>query len=148
MTSFFPDVNVWLALTVERHPHSSVAWDWLNSVDRSARVLFSRYTQLGFLRLLSNPIVTGKDWPSLAEASTVYREYLRDPRIEFHQESRATEAALWEALEAHESQSASKFVGDAYLLAFARAQGAVLVTFDKALYKFALANDYAAIIPR
>jgi len=147
MNSFFPDLNVWLALAVTGHPHSSAAWSWLNSVKESSRLVFSRYTQLGFVRLLSHSAAGGKPL-TLQESVASYRQWLDDPRVEFRSESRSTEAELWEVLGLHKNQPAPQFAGDAYLLAFARAQGSVLVTFDKALHRFALANDYAAIIPR
>ena len=30
MTSFFPDLNVWLVLSVGGHRHNAEAWNWLN----------------------------------------------------------------------------------------------------------------------
>jgi predicted nucleic acid-binding protein len=55
MTSFFPDVNVWLALSVAEHSHSAFALDWLNRLPADTTLLFSRYTQLdqALLRLAS-----------------------------------------------------------------------------------------------
>jgi hypothetical protein len=57
MTSFFPDLNVWLALSDAGNFHHSKAWNWLNSLPHDTRLLFSRYTQLGLLRLLTNQSV-------------------------------------------------------------------------------------------
>jgi hypothetical protein len=54
MTLFFPDLNVWLALSVAGHRHNLEAWSWLNLLPREARLIFSRYTQVGLLRLLTN----------------------------------------------------------------------------------------------
>jgi hypothetical protein len=52
MTSFFLDLNVWLALSFNGHTHSSAAWGWLKELPNDTALLFSRYTHLGLLRLL------------------------------------------------------------------------------------------------
>jgi hypothetical protein len=64
MTSFFLDLNVWLALSDPAHLHSPDAWGWLNglsgdSLSGDVRLIFSRYTHIGLLRLLTNPAVMG-----------------------------------------------------------------------------------------
>jgi predicted nucleic acid-binding protein len=59
MTSFFPDLNVWLALSVSGHSHSRRAWQWLDGLTDEVTLLFSRYTQIGLLRLLTNASVMG-----------------------------------------------------------------------------------------
>src|SRR5262245_36598596 len=71
MTSFFPDLNVWLALSDPAHMHCSDAWDWLNPL-REVRLIFSRYTQVGLLRLLTNPAVMGRETLTLGHAWDVY----------------------------------------------------------------------------
>ena len=38
MTSFFPDLNVWLALSFTKHSHSIDAWRWLNKLSLSNNV--------------------------------------------------------------------------------------------------------------
>ena len=48
----FPDINVWVALTYERHVHHLLAHDWLADASDDVRLLFCRFTQLGLLRLL------------------------------------------------------------------------------------------------
>ena len=59
MTLYFPDVNVWIALSVLAHPHNELAWKWKTLLPADDRVLFSRYTQPGLLRLLTNNVVMG-----------------------------------------------------------------------------------------
>jgi predicted nucleic acid-binding protein len=59
MISYFPDINVWMALSVEGHCHNAAAARWLHEVRREQRLIFSRYTQMGFLRLLTSPAVMG-----------------------------------------------------------------------------------------
>jgi hypothetical protein len=60
MTSFFPDLNVWLALSDTGHSHATHAWHWLDQLPEGAMLLFSRYTQVGLLRLLTNTAVMGE----------------------------------------------------------------------------------------
>lgn len=148
MTLFFPDVNVWVALSVVDHAHSEVAWNWLRSLPPDARLVFSRITQIGLLRLLSNASVTGKQPLTLREAWGVYDQWLEDPRVEFYPEPRDVDAAFREATKPFDSKSASKAVGDCWLLAFAAGTGATLVTFDRALLELARKRGEAAVMPR
>ena len=57
----FPDINVWMALTYEGHVHHAVARDWFEGVSSASRLFFSRFTQLGPLRLLTAEAVMGRD---------------------------------------------------------------------------------------
>jgi hypothetical protein len=61
MTSFFPDVNVWIALSVIGHSHNLAAWGWLDHLPPEASLIFSRYTQVGLLRLLTNQTAMGEE---------------------------------------------------------------------------------------
>ena len=54
MTLFFPDLNLWLALSDDGHQHSAVAWAWLDGLADDSTLIFSRYTQIGLLRLPTN----------------------------------------------------------------------------------------------
>jgi hypothetical protein len=69
MTSFFPDLNVWLALSVAGHSHSEDAWTWANMLPRETRLIFCRYTHIGLLRLLTNQAVMGEQTLTLRKAS-------------------------------------------------------------------------------
>ena len=46
-----------------------------------------------------------------------------------------------------DTQAASKWVGDCYLLAYAKQTASILVTFDRALLNFARKEGYRAISP-
>jgi hypothetical protein len=147
MTSFFPDLNVWLALSVASHSHSSDAWNWINLLPREARLIFSRYTHIGLLRLLTNQSVMGEQTLTLRKAWAVYDRWLEDPRVEFYPEPRGVDAAFRRATEPFASKHASKWIGDCYLLAYAKESQAVLVTFDAALRAQAQKQGHAAVIP-
>ncbi len=149
MTLFFPDLNVWLALSVEGHTHNSAAWRWMGSVSAESRVAFSRYTQIGLLRLLTNAAAMGGGRVlTIQEAWSTYDGWREDPRVEFYPEPRDVEAGFREAMEPFAAKPSSKWVGDCWLLAFAAGTGAALVTFDRALFEFARKQGHAAVIPR
>jgi toxin-antitoxin system PIN domain toxin len=148
MTLFFLDVNVWLALSVSGHPHHSVASSWLDRLPDDSVLIFSRITQLGLLRLLTNNAVMGDNALPLGEAWAVYDRWLQDPRVEFYPEPRNVNAAFRRATEPFAGKAASKWVGDCWLLASAEAAQARLVTYDQALCDFARKQGNRTVIPR
>lgn len=148
MISFFPDLNVWLALSYSKHSHQADAWHWLDHLPASSAFLFSRYTQLGLLRLLTNATVMGVDTLTVHEAWAIYDRWMSDPRVQLHPEPRHVDTAFRQVTALFRNQRAAKWIGDCYLLAFAKEAGATLVTFDKALLGLAQKQNYDAIIPR
>jgi predicted nucleic acid-binding protein len=67
--------------------------------------------------------------------------------VEIHPEPRGLDAAFRQATAPFGGKAASKWVGDCYLLAFARRSDASLVTFDKALFELARTAGHSAVIP-
>ena len=147
MTLFFPDLNVWLALSDTTHVHGDDAWKWDHRLDANAKIAFSRFTQIGLLRLLATPSVMGSAVLTLAQAWDVYDRWLNDPNVEFFPEPRGVDAAFRHFTAPLASQAASKAVGDCWLLAHASGIGATLVTFDRALHTLARKHGQAAVIP-
>jgi hypothetical protein len=90
-------------------------------------LILSRYTPIGLLRPLTNPAAMGQQTLTLERAWAVYDAWLNDPRVEFHPEPRSPGEALREATRGFAKtwpfgkQPASKWVGDGYLLAYAKA---------------------------
>ncbi len=76
-----PDVNVWLALAFDFHSHHAAANIWYEG--SSEPCAFCRWTQQGFLRLATNPMVFKEDAVSLKQAWRMYDMILSDPRITF-----------------------------------------------------------------
>ena len=129
---FFPDVNVWLALTYEGHVHHGAAKDWFESLQPNARLCFCRVTQLGLLRLLTTEAVMGKEEVmSQAEAWETYDRWLGDSRVSLLEEPPAIERAFRSMSRLR--HPAPKDWADSYLAAFALVSGLTLVTFDRAL---------------
>lgn len=147
MNSFFPDLNVWLALSVAGHGHMAESWNWLNLLPPETRLIFSRYTQIGLLRLLTNQSAMGQQTLTLRKAWGVYDRWLNDPRVEFYPEPRDLDTGFREATAPFSGKPASKWVGDCYLLAYAKHSAATLVTFDKALCDQAHKQGCSALIP-
>ena len=80
--TYFPDINVWLALYSPGHIHRQPAMDWFdNSTEHD--VAFSRITQMGFLRLLTNRHVMDHNAMSPSAAWQAYDGLLRNTRISF-----------------------------------------------------------------
>lgn len=85
---------------------------------------------------------------NLGSAWQVYDNWLDDPRVEFYPEPREMDATFRRVSFPFASQSASKAVGDCWLLAFAIQINATLVTFDRALYEFSRKQGHSAVIPQ
>jgi uncharacterized protein len=131
-TSFlFPDINVWIALTIQRHVHHVRATKWFDSLGGSGRLFFCRFTQLGLLRLLTLEAVMGqKEVMAQAEAWKTYDRWLQDERIGFLDEPPEIEATFRGLTQS--GQAAPKDWADSYLAAFALAAQLTFVTFDQA----------------
>ncbi|HEY7337791.1 MAG TPA: TA system VapC family ribonuclease toxin [Bryobacteraceae bacterium] len=133
MTLYFPDVNVWLALTWEGHIHHQSAVAWFERLAEPFRLVFSRYSQLGLLRLATNAQVMGDSVLGIEDAFAMYDRLLEDSRIEVSAEPQGIDRLMRGASRPLARQAATKAIGDLYLIAFAVALPATMVTFDKAM---------------
>lgn len=132
-SSLFPDVNVWLALTYERHAHHLNARNWFQALERDARLFFCRFTQIGFLRLLTNEAVMGQDGAVGQPAAwEVYDRWMEDARILFIDEPRGLEPSFRSMSQFR--RPAPKDWADSYLAAFATISEMTLVTFDRGFH--------------
>jgi hypothetical protein len=127
----FPDINVWVALTYDRHVHHIMAREWFEGLAPTARLFFCRLTQLGLLRLLSAAAVMGPDHvKSQQEAWKAYDRWLEDERVDLLDEPSGLEAHF-RAL-TRSPHASPKDWADSYLAAFAQASRLTVVTFDRA----------------
>jgi toxin-antitoxin system PIN domain toxin len=121
------DVRVWLAAVWGRHVHHPVAADWF---DREADdIVFCRVTQMGLLRLLSNPAIMGDDAVDRSQAWRTYDQLWADERVLWADEPAELDA-VWRAISARDDQSYKLWTDD-YLAAFAQASDATLTTLDR-----------------
>ena len=127
---YFPDVNVWLALTFRRHTHQVAAWTWLGSVAPQSKLYFCRFTQIGLLRLLTTSAVMESDGAmNQKEAWEAYDRWTEDDRVDFHDEPAELEIQF-RSLTQRGLPSPKGWV-DAYLATFAAVAGLRFVTFDR-----------------
>ena len=122
-----PDVKVWLALTVAEHVHHAAATQWFETSEHE-QIAFCRVTQMGFLRLLTNPRVMADSALTPDRASNLLDTLLRDSRIFCSAEPLDLERFFRDST--RRRQRGVNFWTDAYLSAFASAAGFTLVTFD------------------
>ena len=91
--NYLADVNVWIALAVVGHVHHSIALAWFEE-PQTSRILFSRVTQMGLLRLLTNRKVMGANVLTPAEAWRVYASLCDDDRVQYAEEPPHSRRAL------------------------------------------------------
>ena len=128
-----PDVNVWIALIVAEHVGHRSAADWYGGPDWETLV-FSRVTQMGFLRLLTNRHVMGNRVVDAGGAWEILDRIRRNRNIVFVREPPGIEDA-WRGLTPNRT-GGNNFWTDAYLAAFAEIGGFTLVTFDQGFTRF------------
>ena len=122
------DVNVLLALAWPNHQFHAAAAQRLESARE--RWATCALTQLGFIRLSSNPAaVTTAKTP--AEAANLLALMVRDPLHVYLKSLRAPSDGS--CIRVFERILGSKQVADAYLLSLARQHKAKLMTFDARL---------------
>ncbi len=126
-----PDVNIWLAAAWSRHSQHRVAKNWVDAEE--GELAFCRVTQMGLLRLLTNPAITKRDALSRRQAWQVFEKLVNDPRIRLIAEPQGFET-LWVAFSKRDDKSHLLWTDD-YMAAFAQAAAAEFVTFDRAFPK-------------
>lgn len=125
----FPDVNVWLALATAEHVHAPLARRWWQ--EENGSIAFTRFTQLGFLRLMTTAAAMDGKPLTMAQAWRVYDRLYEDERVLFLPQPPDVETRF-RKLAAGRAAS-PKVWADAWLLSAAEAAGGTLVTFDRAL---------------
>ncbi len=128
-----PDVNVWLALTDDRHVHHQAARQYWNE-QRANEIAFCRVTMLAILRLVTNAQVMSGHPFTNDEAWDIYRTYRNLTIIRFLPEANALETTF--ATLTTDSALPHRLWTDAYLAAFAISTANRLVSFDTDFQRF------------
>lgn len=128
------DVSFLLPLCYGRHVHHAAARQWVDGSFAAASLVICRVSQLGFLRLLTNPAVMTSDVCSTRQAWRLHDRLMSDVRFVFHDEPAGLERHLRQMT--HGFSFSPKLWQDAYLAAFARAAGLALATFDRGFQQF------------
>lgn len=145
-----PDINIWLALAVQEHPHHRFArayWDGVvaeHSANPAARIWFCRTTMLGLVRLLCQPKAVGAGALTLPSAWQLYQSYRAMPQIGLLPDPQACDTHISQLL-AH-TQPGARLWTDTYLAALAQSSQLRLVTFDSDFERFGLSR--CLILPR
>jgi uncharacterized protein len=135
------DVNVLLALAWPNHQFHAAATQRLESAPE--RWATCALTQLGFIRLSSNPAaVTTAKTP--AEAASLLAMMVRDPLHVYLKSLPAPSEGPY--IRAFERVLGSKQVTDAYLLSLAHHHKAKLMTFDARLRAAARSDEELEVL--
>jgi uncharacterized protein len=122
------DINILTALLWPAHEHHEAAHRWFGG-RAEARWATCSLTQLGFVRIVSNPAFS-RDALSPVDALALLGENLVHPGHEFWSDS----LQLPTAVKGIETRlQGYKQLTDAYLLALAHRRKGVLATFDRGL---------------
>jgi uncharacterized protein len=133
-----PDINVWLALAVQEHPHHAAAqryWDDVQTDMQTTpgiapqKIYFCRSTMLGLVRLLCQPKVVGEGALTLPGAWGVYQSFRALPLIDLLAEPADCDRQI-QTLLAAQGVLPARLWTHTYLAALAHSSGARLVTFD------------------
>jgi uncharacterized protein len=133
------DANLLIALTQAAHVHHGEAHSWFGARPHR-RWASCAITQLAFLRLTSNPKVTGRE-TTPAEALQALAAMVGSEAHEYW--SDAPEPARLATLQ-HPALVGHRQVTDAYLLGLAVAHRQPLATLDRGLVSFASAAGHKA----
>jgi toxin-antitoxin system PIN domain toxin len=133
------DVNVLIALLWPAHEHHDAAHDWFSS--RRARWATCPLTQLGFVRIVSNPAFS-RDALAAADALSLLERNLGHSEHEFWPDDVGLPEAvgpLAPHLQGHRQ------LADAYLLGLALRRRGALASFDAGLRSLATGERAATL---
>jgi toxin-antitoxin system PIN domain toxin len=133
------DINVLLALTWPNHQHHSRAHAWFSGAARQGWATCSM-TQLGFIRLSSNPAFTPNP-VSTVEAAALMARLVQHPFHQFWSSPAAADPRIYSRAFGHQQ------VKDAWLLEVIRRNSGRLITFDSRLANHAEDKALVVVIP-
>jgi toxin-antitoxin system PIN domain toxin len=132
------DTNVLLALAWPNHQHHAQAHAWFASHSRKGWATCA-FTQLGFIRLSSNPAYTSNA-VSPQEAATLLKQWTRLKGHRFWASPAADGPAIYARALGHQQ------VNDAWLVEVARRNSGWLVTLDTRLPVHAMETGQVEVI--
>jgi toxin-antitoxin system PIN domain toxin len=135
MKSYLADINFWVALILDSHTGHERAEGFFETLARD-QVWFCRFTQIGFLRMLTNRSVMGPQLLTQQKAWRLYDRLCQDERIRYLPEPFSLEPRFRRFTQGR--LPAHKVWSDAYLAAVAGEAGLTLVTFDNDFRRLAV----------
>jgi len=135
MKSYLADINFWVALILDSHSGHAKANAFFEALSDD-QLWFCRFTQIGFLRMLTNPSVMGSQVLTQQKAWQLYDRLCSDERIQYIAEPLALESQFRRLTQGR--LPAHKAWPDAYLAAVAGEAGLALATFDRYFRRLAV----------
>jgi toxin-antitoxin system PIN domain toxin len=135
MKSYLADINFWVALILDSHVGHAKAEAFFETLARD-QLWFCRFTQIGFLRMLTNRSVMGPQLLTQQKAWQLYDRLCGDERIQYVSEPLAVESRFRRLTQGR--LPAHKAWSDAYLAAVASEAGLALATFDRDFRRLAV----------
>ena len=140
MKTYLLDINVLIALAWPSHVHHHAAQTWF-AKKRSPRFSTSPLTQIGFVRISSNPRFT-PDAVAPGAALSLLERITALPEHEFWPD----DLALVDAIGEGDLLVGHRQVTDAYLLGLTRAHQGILATFDRGTQAVARAAEEVELL--
>jgi uncharacterized protein len=128
MKSYLADINFWVALILDCHTGHEKAEGFFETLALD-QLWFCRFTQVGFLRMLTNRSVMGPQLLTQQKAWQLYDRLCQDERIRYLSEPLALEPRFRRLTQGR--LPAHKAWSDAYLAALAGEAGLTVITFDR-----------------
>ena len=129
----FLDVNVWIALTTQEHPHHERAATYFK-LEAQPILGFCRITALAYIRITTQRHTVGGEPLSLSEAWENYQKLLALQEVRMFFDPDRLDEVMENWIE--QGLASTKTFTDLYLAAFAKAGSFRLVTFDKDFQRF------------
>ena len=138
MKAALPDTNVLLALAWPNHQHHAQAHAWFAGGAKKGWATCA-FTQLGFIRLSSNPSYTA-DAVTPQDAATLLQQWTRLKTHRFWSSPSADDPSIYTRALGHQQ------INDAWLVEAARRNAGRLVTLDTRLPVHALEAGLVDVI--
>lgn len=128
MKSYLADINFWVALILDSHSGHGKANAFFDALSAD-QLWFCRFTQIGFLRMLTNRSVMGSQALTQQKAWQLYDRLGEDERVQYLAEPLALESRFRRLSQGR--LLSHKAWSDAYIAAVAGEAGMALATFDR-----------------
>jgi len=128
MTCYLADINIWIAIASSAHVRHALARAWFHSLQHN-QVWFCRFTQMGFLRLLTNQAVMGNRPLTQVQAWSVLDQFAANARVGYLDEPSGV-AEVFRSL-TRRDRPATNTWSDAYIAAVSLQAGMVVATMDQ-----------------
>jgi hypothetical protein len=135
------DVNVLIAMTWPTHESHKRVLDWF-AANPTGRWATCPLTQAGFVRILSNPVIS-RDAPGPEDVLKMLERNIRNPLHEFWPD----DISFAKAVEPVRKRiTGHQQVSDAYLVGLAIHHSGKLVTLDRSIVALLAANERGTVV--